>query len=332
MDPRMARSWPPGWPDHGSNMAFHGFSPPDVLVLSRRVVIHVGPEFGQAHPPRRPDLAGDARLGGHVPLLSRLDPSLAGLQEEFVAVARRRDAYRRRRPPRPRDPGEEDFTGEARRGLPALPAPGVHLQERDGDHGGGAFLPRPARALRRRARSAERGGEARSWGSDASKSWRRRRGGGRPALLPPSRSESDFRQIRVGLPNRARVGFSIVRRPFPRSGPGAGGQADPRCGSGWGSPFEVAKKPLRGHFRGQCRDSCGGSAGAVAGAAPGLLRGQRRGCCGGCCGGQDSGWRWLSRPRSRPSRPATSPGKNRRFWFGGAPLASGNRVLPEART
>jgi hypothetical protein len=91
-----------------------------------------------------------------------------------------------------------------------------------------------------------------------------------------------------------------------------------------GSPFEAGKS--------RCGDTSGGSAGTVAGAAPGLLRGQRRGCCGGSCGGQDSGWRWLSRPRSRPSRPATSPGKNRRFWFGGAPLAFGNRVLPAART
>ena len=75
MAPWMAGGWTPGWPDHGPpdgpimapTWPFMAFSPP------RRA--HVVPaschprrtEFSQAHTPRRPYLAGDARLGGHVP-------------------------------------------------------------------------------------------------------------------------------------------------------------------------------------------------------------------------------------------------------------------------
>jgi hypothetical protein len=46
----------------------------------------------------------------------------------------------------PAGSGGGQFRRRSEEGLPALPAPGVHLQERDGDHGGGAFLPRLARS------------------------------------------------------------------------------------------------------------------------------------------------------------------------------------------
>ena len=181
-----------------------------------------------------------------------------------------------------------------------------------------------ALSLRRRARPAERGGGARSWG-DTPKRWRRHRGGGRPAPLPPSRSESDFRQIRVGSRTRAESASLSFVDPFRELGRVLVDSRIPMWRSGWAPPSRPEEGRCRdtsGAKRGGC---CGGSAGAVAGQLRGQLPGVLRGC-------QDSGWRWLRRPRSRCSRPATSPGKNRRFWFGGAPLASGNRVLPAVRT
>ena len=232
MDPRMARSWTPGWPpswlQHGLSWLFS--TPTCSLMLSRRVVIHVGPEFGQAHPPRRPDLAGDARLSGHVP----------------PAVALRPVAGR--------------APGRARRSCAAPRRLSSTKTSAPAGSGGGGF--------HRRSEECFTGAP----------SWRRRRGGGRPAPLTPSRSESDFRQIRVGLTNRARVGLSIVRRPFPRSGSGAGDSRIPMWRSGRAPPSRPEE--------GRCRDTSGASAEGVAGAA----RGQLQGC-------QDTGWRWLRQPR-----------------------------------
>ena len=125
MAPRMARSWTPDGRHHGSNMAFHGFfSTPTCSCCPDELSSTSDPSSARLTHHAVPISPVTLASAVMCSLLSRLDPSLAGLQEALVAVAQRRDAYRRQRPPRPRDPGEDDFTGGGRRKLPALPSGG----------------------------------------------------------------------------------------------------------------------------------------------------------------------------------------------------------------
>ena len=131
MDPRMARSWTPAWPDHGSNMTFHGF------LASRRD--HIVRARGLRTPRatrwlifcRRSQRCGKAstRLGSTPSEGGRLD----WVEPQQVAsgvITSSRALAQRAIGSLPRDHpiaaaagpmGEDDFTGGGRRKLPALP-------------------------------------------------------------------------------------------------------------------------------------------------------------------------------------------------------------------
>jgi hypothetical protein len=190
---------------------------------------------------------------------------------------------------RARDPGRRRFHRRSEGITGAPSAPGVQFPGARRHSWRRRILPRPMRAFVGEPRSAEWGGEARSWGAgyleelETAPRWC----ASSQTLLPPSRSG-------VGFPLRAKLepdsrtgldGLSIARRPFREVGRVLG-TGDP-C---WGrvGVLEVAK-------------SCGDTLRAVPTAA-----GQRRGCCGAVAGLDRAALAELprSRPRDRRRHPA----------------------------